>query len=106
MTTSLLQEKLNTKADTKLREDVELLFNTIFHKNNGFDFNADLPKSLFREYNPENSPVNILKVISAIKHHFISIHTDQYRIKETQSFLKKIDSIEEDLTDLKNNLNL
>lgn len=107
MTTSLLQEKLDKKADDKLRIDVNALFNTDYSKNKSFDFqNNYLPTSVIDELISKCSMVKLNWIIDAIKNQLIKEYKENYRKNETNSFLNKIDSIEEDLTDLKNNLNL
>jgi len=107
MTTELLQEKLNKKADDKLKIDVDALFNINYSKNKSFDFqNNYLPVSVIDELVSKCNEVKFTWIIDAIKHQFIKQYQENYRINETNDFLKKVESIEEDLNDLRNNLNL
>jgi hypothetical protein len=105
METSLLQEKLDGKADRKLDEAIDKLFNISYRDNGNFDFcNTHINKEEAIE--AINTSSRIENIIPIIKKAFFEAYQNKYRQEETNNFLNKIESIDSDISQLRNELNL
>ena len=104
METNLLQKKLDSRAKEKIEADIRKLFQ---NKQTGFDFvNTFIEIKDITNAAGNAVGIRLENLIDVIEKSLIVKYLPSYIEIETNNFLNKVDAINEDLNQLRSELNL